>query len=159
VLVGAGIALGMAVLSVVVGRVRGHRQRVRMERSAGQLRDVRLPDGAFAVWRFQGPVGRAAGRLGVTGGRLRWTAPGAVQPDRDVALRDVRFRVLRATRWVDVTRLRLQLPGEPALTLRVSREAARPVGQLDGAYEQRLEGYLADLVDALRRGGAVEDHV
>ncbi|MGG5258752.1 hypothetical protein [Phycicoccus avicenniae] len=154
-----GIVLGMAVLAVVVGRVRAHRQRVRMDRSAGQLRDALLPGGAFAVWRFQGPVARAAGRLAIDGDRLRWTAPGAVQPDRDVPVRDVRFRVLRATRWSDVTRVRLQLPGEPARTLRVSREATRPLGPLDAAYENRLEGYLADLVDALRRGGATEDRV
>ncbi|WP_147063995.1 hypothetical protein [Knoellia locipacati] len=151
---GVVIALGISLVSFVVSRVRGARAG-RLERQTMGQQQRLLPEGEFAVWPLRRLMAtRQPSRVRVEGGQVSWFAPGSTQPEWQSPADRVGVRILAPTRWVDVTRVRLQPPtGEP-VTLRVSRELQRPVGPLDQRYERRLGGYLASFVETLGRNGA-----
>jgi len=152
------IVLGIALVGIVVARGRARRDRRLLEQSASQRSSLLLDEGEFAVWPIRWMVAaRRPSRVVVRPGTISWTSPGHTQPDWHAAAGQVRFRVLRRSWWIDVTRVRLTSPDGTRHTLRVSREPRRPLGELDRPYEKRLEGYAALFVDELRRAGAVQD--
>jgi hypothetical protein len=149
-----GIAVGLALLGRVVARIRSSRAARRSELALGQRPEL-LPEGEYAVWQLRRLVAaRRPSRISVHGNVVSFAPPDALVPAWAAAASQVRVQVVPASRWVDVARVRLHAPTGSRMTLRVSREARRPLGVLDEPYERRLAGYLALFVEQLRDAGA-----
>jgi hypothetical protein len=143
--------VGAEVLASVVGwRAR--------RKAARQGEPTPLADGEFAVWEHGRLRSRPAGRISVHGDTVRWAGPGTDPgPAREVPGAAVRFRVEHGADGTTGARVRLQLPDARPLTATVSHEEPAGAGSSDPDDERRLAACAAELVDLLRRAGAVEE--
>ena len=94
----------------------------------------------------------------VHGDTVRWAGPGTDQGTaRAVPGSAVRFRVEHGDDGTPGGRVRLQLPDARPLTATVSHEESAGAGLRHPDEERRLAACAAELVDLLRRAGAVEE--
>ena len=143
--------VGAEVLASIVGwRAR--------RKAARQGEPTPLPEGEFAVWEHGRLRSGPAGRISVHGDTVRWAGPGTdPAPAREVAGSAVRFRVEHGADGTTGARLWLRLPDARPLTATVRHMEPAGAGSGDPDGERRLAACAAELVDLLRRAGAVEE--